>query len=92
MFVLSPRHYNEKSRLCIACPITSQVKGYPFEVPIPPNQAVAGVVLADHVRSLSWPDRIIRIVGVAPAPVLDEVRAKIAALVGIEIEPADVRP
>jgi mRNA interferase MazF len=81
--VITRRLYNEKSGLCLACPITSQVKGYPFEVAIPPDQFVTGAVLADQLRSLSWPDRNIRIIGPAPQQVLDEVRAKIAALIGI---------
>jgi mRNA-degrading endonuclease toxin of MazEF toxin-antitoxin module len=51
-------------------------------VPIGPGQAVAGAVLCDQLRCLSWPKRNIRI-GTAPAEVVDEVRAKIAALIGI---------
>jgi mRNA interferase MazF len=82
--VVSPRLYNERTGLCIACPITNQAKGYPFEVPIPPGQAIIGVVLSDQLCCLAWPERNIRIVGVAPAAVLDEVREKIAALIGIE--------
>jgi mRNA interferase MazF len=53
-------------------------------VPIPPDQPVIGVVLTDQLRCLSWPDRNIRIIGVAPAHVLSDVREKIAALIGIE--------
>jgi mRNA interferase MazF len=82
--VLSPRLYNERTGLCVACPITNQAKGYPFEVPIGPGQAVAGAVLNDQLGCLSWPQRNLRIVGTAPAEVVDEVRAKIAALIGIE--------
>jgi mRNA interferase MazF len=82
--VLSPRIYNERTGLCVACPITNQAKGYPFEVPIGLGQAVAGAVLCDQLRCLSWPERNLRIVGTAPAEVLDEARAKIAALIGIE--------
>ena len=44
--ILSPREYNAKAGLPLACPITSQKKGYPFEVAIPPGQSIAGVVLA----------------------------------------------
>src|SRR5262249_46123905 len=49
--VLSPRSYNSSARLCIVCPVTSHAKGYPFEVPLPADAAITGVVLADHVRS-----------------------------------------
>jgi mRNA interferase MazF len=51
--VLSPAQYNGRVGLAIVCPITSQSKGYPFEVPIPTGLAVTGVVLSDHVR-LVW--------------------------------------
>ena len=52
--ILSPKTYNGKVGLAILCPITRQVKGYPFEVPIPDGQAVAGAILADQVKSLDW--------------------------------------
>jgi mRNA-degrading endonuclease toxin of MazEF toxin-antitoxin module len=54
--VLSPRAYNERTDLCVACAITNQAKGFRFEVPIP-AAAVTGVVLADQVRRLSWQAR-----------------------------------
>ena len=50
--VVSERAYNEAARLAVVCPITNQAKGYPFEVPIPAGEAVTGVVLADHLKSL----------------------------------------
>jgi mRNA-degrading endonuclease toxin of MazEF toxin-antitoxin module len=53
-------------------------------VPIPPGQAITGVVLSDQLRCLSWQERHARIVGAASAEVVDDVRAKIAALMGIE--------
>jgi mRNA interferase MazF len=46
--ILSPRSYNSKARLAIACPITSHVKGYPFEVPLPQGGKISGVILADR--------------------------------------------
>jgi mRNA interferase MazF len=52
--VLSPASYNGKVGLALLCPITGQVKGYPFEVPLPDGLAVTGVVLADQVKSLDW--------------------------------------
>jgi mRNA interferase MazF len=53
-YVLSPRKYNQRTGLALVCPITSQVKGYPFEVRLPEGLAVKGAILADHVKSLSW--------------------------------------
>ena len=55
--VLSPSSYNGKVGLAILCPITSQVKGYPFEVTIPSGSKLGGVVLADQVKSLDWRTR-----------------------------------
>ncbi|MGD0331669.1 MAG: endoribonuclease MazF [Xanthobacteraceae bacterium] len=81
--VLSPRAYNSRVGLCVASPITSQGKGYPFEVPIPSGHGVAGVVLADQMRSLSWPVRNASLAGRAPADLLEDVREKIAALIEI---------
>src|SRR4051812_10530317 len=52
--VLSPSSYNGKVGLAILCPVTSQIKGYPFEVAIPPGSKLGGVVLADQVKSVDW--------------------------------------
>ncbi len=52
--ILSPAAYNGKVGLAIMCPITSQVKGYPFEVVIPSGLPVSGALLADQVKSLDW--------------------------------------
>jgi mRNA interferase MazF len=52
--VLSPAAYNGRVGLALCCPITSQVKGYPFEVAIPQGLSVSGVILADQVKSLDW--------------------------------------
>lgn len=55
--VLSPAAYNGRVGLALLCPITSQVKDYPFEVALPDGLSVAGVVLADQVKSLDWQTR-----------------------------------
>ena len=52
--VLSPGAYNRKVGLALVCPLTSRVKGYPFEVALPPGLPVAGAALADQVRSVDW--------------------------------------
>ena len=52
--VLSPEAYNRKTGLALICPVTSKVKGYPFEVPLTTTAGVQGVVLADQLRSLDW--------------------------------------
>lgn len=55
--VLSPKTYNGKVGLALLCPITSQVKGYPFEVALPEGLPVSGVILSDQVKNLDWKAR-----------------------------------
>src|SRR5919108_3459794 len=78
--VLSPSAYNGKVGLALLCPITNQVKGYPFEVRLPPGLAVTGVVLADQVKSLDWRARNAARISGLPAPVVGEVLSKLGAL------------
>src|ERR1700716_35774 len=78
--VLSPAAYNDKTSLMICCPMTTQIKDYPFEVLIPGTQA--NVVLADRVKSLDWRSGRVTRKGAVSAEELAEVRAKIVALVG----------
>lgn len=52
--ILSPASYNRSSGLALAVPVTSHVKGYPFEVPIPAGMRISGVILADHLKSVDW--------------------------------------
>ena len=78
--VLSPRSYNDKTSLALFCPITSKVKGYPFEVPLPPAGIVTGVILADQIKSLDWRVRRTRFDSQAPPQVIAEVLEKLAVL------------
>ncbi len=81
--VLSPGTYNAKTGLALVCPVTSRVKGYPFEVPLPAGLPIAGVVLADHVKSLDWQERRAEPAGRVPSEVLLEVLARLAPLLGL---------
>jgi mRNA interferase MazF len=81
--ILSPRAYNAKARLAIACPITSHVKGYPFEVALPDGGKVTGVVLADHVKNLDWNARRVEFAATAPVDVLIDVRERLRVLLGL---------
>jgi mRNA interferase MazF len=56
--VLSPKAYNGRTGLCLVVPITSQSKGYPFELSLPTACRTTGVVLCDQVRSLDWKARM----------------------------------
>jgi mRNA interferase MazF len=78
--VLSPAAYNGKVGLAVFCPITNQVKGYPFEVLIPTGQSVSGAVLADQVKSLDWRARRADLIGKLPPSVIDDVLAKARTL------------
>jgi len=79
---LSPASYNRKVGLAIFCPITNQVKGYPFEVLIPKGLKTSGAILSDQVKSLDWKARnaskICRISG----DIMEEVLEKIGLLIG----------
>jgi len=78
--VLSPSTYNDKVGLAILCPITSQSKGYPFEVQIPSRLAITGVILADQVKSLDWRARKAEFAGTLPATTITEVLQKLNTL------------
>ncbi len=77
---MSPEAYNKKTGLALLCPITSRVRGYPFEVMLPASSAVSGVVLSDHVKSLDWGARHARFESQATKGVVDEVLAKVNSL------------
>jgi len=78
--VLSPAAYNGKVGLALVCPVTSQVKGYPFEVALPAESALGGVVLSDQVKSLDWRARNAEFAGRLPAPAVAEILEKLGAL------------
>jgi mRNA interferase MazF len=81
--ILSPRAYNSKARLAVACPITGHVKGYPFEVPLPLGGKISGVVLADHVKNLDWEARKVVFEAKAHVDVITDVRERLRALLGL---------
>ena len=80
--VMSDQAYNELSGRALLAPITSRARSWPFEVALPPGSSVAGVVMVDQVRIIDWRARHVKIAGPAPAAVLDEACAKLAALIG----------
>jgi mRNA interferase MazF len=80
--VISPRAYNQKVGLVLFCPITSRIKGYPYEVALPEGLDASGAVLSDQVKSLDWRVRKAKRIGRIPGEVLKEVLAKIHTLVG----------
>ena len=78
--VISPRKYNERTGLAILCPVTSQVKGYPFEVVIPPGLPVAGAILSDQVKNLDWQARDAELACTLPGKTVSEVLEKLVLL------------
>ena len=78
--VLSHTRYNDKTGLAIFCPITSRVKGYPFELAMPAGLPVSGVVLCDHVRSQDWKERQWQPICQVPAAFVQEVLARTLTL------------
>ncbi len=79
--VLSPEAYNDKTSLAVMCPVTSQVKGYPFEVKLPAVLPVTGVILSDQVKNLDWRARKAEFACRVPNAVIDEVTEKLSLLI-----------
>jgi len=77
---LSPAAYNAKTSLMLCCPMTSRIKGYPFEVII--AGPIPSAVLSDQVKSLDWRKRRAKKKGSASSAELGEIRAKLRALIG----------
>lgn len=77
--VISPGAYNRRVGLALFCPLTTQGKGYPFEVMLPSGLKATGAILADQIRSLDWRVRKARLLCGVPPEVLDETLARVLA-------------
>lgn len=80
-FVISPASYNGKVELSLFCPVTSRIKGYPFEVVIPQNLPIEGVILSDQIKSLDWKSRRAKFICRVPDETLAEVISRIDLLI-----------
>jgi mRNA interferase MazF len=78
--VLSPVAYNRKVGLAVLCPITNQIKGYPFEVVIPDGLKATGAILSDQVKNLDWKVREAKLICKLPPSVTQEALKKLNAL------------
>lgn len=78
--VLSPESYNRKVGLALLCPITNQIKGYPFEVSLPDGLTASGVVLSDQVKSMDWKARGASFLCLLPENVVRQVLNKVGTL------------
>ncbi|MCA1939664.1 MAG: type II toxin-antitoxin system PemK/MazF family toxin [Caenispirillum bisanense] len=81
--VVSPGAFIQATGFAIVCPITSRIRPFPSSVVLPPGSAVAGEVLTSHVRSIDTLARPIRLAGRVDMAVLEDVRARLAALLGM---------
>src|SRR5579862_4089706 len=79
--VISPEAYNAKVGLALFCPITNQKKGYPFEVDLPDQLPIRGVILSDQVRNLDWKARKAKYITTLPKKALVELIAKLRLLI-----------
>lgn len=79
-FVISPRIYNEKSSLALFMPITSNQKNYPFEVALPSELKIHGVILVDQIKCLDWKACSLKFVESVPQDLIEEIQAKIEPL------------
>lgn len=74
--VLSPKNYNDKVGLALLCPITNQVKGYPFEVILPEGLKIKGVILSDQLKSLDWKIKKAAFIDSVPEHTIEETLKK----------------
>lgn len=81
--VLSPASYNDKVGLAVLCPITNQIKGYPFEVPVPPGLPVTGVILSDQLKSVDWRRRNASVIARLPNETLRDALRKVGTLLAL---------
>jgi len=80
--ILSPKIYNEKPSLCLCLPLASKVKGYPFEVALPPKLAIEDVILSEQIKNLDFTVPENTFICKAPHSVIDMVQKNVLALVG----------
>ena len=78
--ILSPKIYNEKTSLCICVPITSKIKGYPFEIALTKGLEIQGVILSDQIKNMDFRAREVSFICTAPKNVLAKVQKNVQAL------------
>jgi mRNA interferase MazF len=81
--VVSPAEFCQATEFAIVCPITSRVRPFGTSVVLPPGLPISGEILAGHVRSIDTLARPVTFAGKVPGAVLDDVRSKLSALMGL---------
>jgi len=79
--IITPRQFNQATRLALVCPITSQIKGFPLEVTLPDGLITSGVILTFQVKTIDWYERQIKYVESLSIDSIEEVIAKLHALI-----------
>ncbi len=79
--ILSPKIYNQKTSLSLCLPITSKIKGYPFEVALPNNIKIDGVILSDQIKNLDFKARKVTFICKAPDHIVHTVQQNVLALI-----------
>lgn len=79
--VISPVEYNNKVGLALVCPITNRIKDYPFEVRLPENAEISGVIISDQAKSLDWRQRNAEFIAKAPQKIIEETIGKFSTLI-----------
>jgi mRNA interferase MazF len=82
--VLSPKKFNIATSLMVACPVTNQVKGSPWEVPLPPGVGVTGAVLSNQFRTVDWLARNTDFRSEATDEIMAEVLGRIEAILSLD--------
>jgi len=78
---MSPKKYNEKTGLGLFCPITTAIKGYPFETTLPETCKIRGAILTDHIKNMDWRSRNVKFISKLDEHILDDVTKKVAVLI-----------
>jgi mRNA interferase MazF len=79
--VMSHKSYNAKVGMLIACPVTTKIKGYPFELPLSQDSSIDGVILSDQIKSLDWKSRKAEFICKTSDNLIANVLAKISMLI-----------
>ncbi|MBB5047236.1 mRNA interferase MazF [Rhodopseudomonas rhenobacensis] len=83
--VLTSQAFHEVSRRAVVCPITSKIRHWPTNITLPQGMKTKGMIMVDQVRSIDRAERLFDIIEQAPAQIVDDVRGKLAVLLGIDV-------
>ncbi len=82
VLILTTKEFNQATRLALACPITSKVKGFNLEVVLPDSLITNGAVLAFQVKTIDWVERQVKYIESLPDETIEDVISKLQVLLG----------